>query len=216
MNWDWTSYWIGFATPFGVIIVVTVMVFIVSSAFEHPCDSECLSCDLTLSENDCRIVRWLKTLAHDLTPSHRHNRAQWLREVLAGRPCPPPVFLDDRGSVAASFDGRQPVRIDGREVVRTFGNDVFLLDDMLVRLPGWRRDNDRLVVPDVNACGMIRAGERGTIYPYMGVSVAVDGPDDGTIRILVPSHRPWRGERARRQWVSEAENLICERLDDRP
>ena len=210
------SYWIGFATPFGVIIVVTVMVFIVSSAFEHPCDSECLSCDLTLSENDCRIVRWLKTLAHDLTPSHRHNRARWLKEVLAGRPCPTPVFLDDRGSVAATFDGRHPTRIDGREVVRMFGNDVFLLDGMLVRLPGWRRENDRLIVPDVKACGTIRAGERGTIYPYVGVSVAVDAPDDGSIRIPIPSHRPWRGERARRQWVSEVENLICEQLDDQP
>ena len=213
---DWPSFWIGFATPFVIVVVVTLSVFAASSAFEHPCGSECLSCDLILSENDCRIVRWLKTLVHNLTPSHRHNRAQWLREVLAGRPCPPPVFLDDRGSVPAIFDGRQPVRIDGRDVVRMFGNDVFLLDGMLVRLPGWRRDNDRLVVPDIAACGMIRAGERGTIYPYMGVSVAVDGPDNGSIRIPIPVHRALRGDRARRRWVSETEDIICERLDDRP
>ena len=213
---DWPSFWIGFATPFVIVVVVALSVFASSSAFEHPCGSECLPCGRTISENDYRIVRWVKNLAHGMTPSHRHNRAQWLREVLAGRPCPPPVFLDDRGSVAASFDGRQPVRIDGREVVRTFGNDVFLLDGMLVRLPGWRRDNDRLVVPDIAACGMIRAGERGTIYPYMGVSVAVDGPDDGSIRIPIPVHRALRGERARRRWVSETEDIICERLDDRP
>lgn len=216
MNWDWPSYWIGFATPFGVIIVVAVMVFVVSSAFEHPCGSECLPCDRTISENDYRIVRWLKTLAHNLTPAHRHNRARWLKEVLAGRPCPAPVFLDDRGSVPAVFAGRKPVRIDGREVVRMFGNDVFLLDGMLVRLPGWRRENDRLVVPDAAACGMIRAGERGTVYPYMGVSVAVDGPDGGTIRIPVLSHRPWCSKRACRQWVRETEDLICEQVDDQP
>lgn len=213
MNWDWPSYWIGFATPF-VIIVVTVMVFVVSSAFEHPCGSECLPCDRTISENDCRIVRWLKELVHNLTPAHRRNRARWLREVLAGRPCPTPVFLDDRGSVPAVFAGRKPVRIDGREVIRMFGNDVFLLDGMLVRLPGWRRDGDRLVVPDVKACGMIRAGERGTVYPYMGVSVAVDGQDNGVIRIPMPSCRPWRGERARRKWIRETEDLICTQLDD--
>lgn len=63
-------------------------------------------------------------------------------------------------------------------------------------------------------CGMIRAGERGTVYPYMGVSVAVDGPDDGTIRIPMPSCRPWRGERARRKWIRETEDLICTQLDD--
>lgn len=211
---DWPSFWIGFATPFVIVVVVTLSVFAASAAFEHPCGSECLPCDLTLSENDCRIVRWLKTLVHNLTPSHRHNRAQWLREVLAGRPCPPPVFLDDRGSVAASFDGRQPVRIDGHKVIRMFGNDVFLLDDMLVRLPGWRRDNDRLVVPDAAACGMIRAGERGTVYPYMGVSVAVGGTNNGVIRIPMPSCRPWRGERARRKWIRETEDLICTQLDD--
>ena len=61
---------------------------------------------------------------------------------------------------------------------------------------------------------MIRAGERGTVYPYMGVSVAVDGPDDGTIRIPMPSCRPWRGERARRKWIRETEDLICTQLDD--
>lgn len=216
MNWDWPSYWIGFATPFGVVVIVTLSVFAGATAFEHPCSSDCLPCVRTVSENDCRIVRWLKTLAHGLTPSHRHNRARWMKGILAGRPCPAPVFLDDRGSVAVSFDGRRPTRIDGREVVRMFGNDVFLLDDMLVRLPGWWRDGDRLVVPDAAACGMIRAGERGTIYPYMGVSIAVDGTNNGVIRIPIPSCRPWRGERARRQWVSEAENLICEHLDDRP
>lgn len=206
MNWDWPSYWIGFATPFVIVAIVAVMVFVVSFAFEHPCGSECLPCDRTISENDCRIIRRVKELAHNLTPVHRRNHARWLREVLAGRPCPTPVFLDDRGSVAATFDGRHPVRIDGREVVRVFGNDVFLLDGMLVRLPGWWRDGDRLVVPDAAACGMIRAGERGTVYPYMGVSVAVDGPDDGTIRIPMPSCRPWRGERARRKWIRETED----------
>ena len=211
---DWPSYWLGFATPFAIVVVVALSVFAASSAFEHPCGSDCLPCDRTISENDCRIVRWVKNLAHNLTPSHRHNRAQWLREVLAGRPCPTPVFLDDRGSAVAAFDRGQPIRIDGREVVRMFGNDVFLLDGMLVRLPGWRRDNDRLVVPDIAACGMIRAGERGTIYPYMGVSVAVDGPDNGVIRIPMPARRPWRGERARRQWVRETEDLICTQLDD--
>ena len=75
MNWDWPSYWIGFATPFGVIIAVTVMVCVVSSEFEHPCDSECLPCDRTISENDYRIVRRVKELAHNLTPAHRHNPA---------------------------------------------------------------------------------------------------------------------------------------------
>lgn len=69
-------------------------------------------------------------------------------------------------------------------------------------------------MPDAAACGMIRAGERGTVYPYMGVSVAVDGPDDGTIRIPMPSCRPWRGERARRKWIRETEDLICTQLDD--
>lgn len=214
VNWDWPSYWIGFATPFVIVAIVAVMVFVVSFAFEHPCGSECLPCDRTISENDCRIIRRVKELAHNLTPAHRRNHARWLREVLAGRPCPTPVFLDDRGSVAATFDGRHPVRIDGREVVRVFGNDVFLLDGMLVRLPGWWRDGDRLVVPDAAACGMIRAGKRGTVYPYMGVSVAVGGPDDGTIRIPMPSCRPWRGERARRKWIRETEDLICTQLDD--
>lgn len=216
MNWDWPSYWIGFVTPFGVAIVVTVAGIAVSSAFERACSMDCLPCGRTISENDCRIVRWARNLAHGLTPSHRRNQARWMREVLAGRPCPTPVFLDDRGSVPAVFDGRKPVRIDGREVVRMFGNSVFLLDGMLVRLSGWRRDGDRLVVPNVKACGMIRAGERGTIYPYMGVSVAVDGPDGGTIRIPIPPHRPWRSERARRQWVRETEDLICEQMDDQP
>lgn len=211
---DWPSFWIGFATPFVIVVVVALSVFASSSAFEHPCGSECLPCDLTLSENDCRIVRWLKTLAHNLTPAHRRNHAQWLKGILSGRPCPTPVFLDDRGSVVAAFDRGQPIRIDGREVVRMFGNDVFLLDGMLVRLPGWRRDGDRLVVSDGKACGMIRAGERGTIYPYMGVSVAVDGPDDGSIRIPIPVHRALRGDRARRKWVREIEDLICEHLDD--
>ena len=213
---DWPSFWIGFATPFVIVVVVALSVFAASAAFEHPCGSECLPCDLTLSENDCRIVRWLKTLAHNLTPAHRRNHARWLKEVLAGRPCPTPVFLDDRRIAPAVFDGRQPISIDGHKVVRMFGNDVFLLDGMLVRLPGWRRDGDRLVVPDIAACGMIRAGERGTVYPYMGVSVAVDGPDGGTIRIPIPVHRALRGERACRQWVSETEDIICERLDERP
>lgn len=216
VNWDWPSYWIGFVTPFGVAIVVTVAGIAVSAAFERACSMDCLPCGRTISENDCRIVRWARNLAHGLTPSRRRNQARWMREVLAGRPCPTPVFLDDRGSMPAVFAGRKPVRIDGREVVRMFGNDVFLLDGMLVRLPGWRRDGDRLVVPDVKACGMIRAGERGTIYPYMGVSVAVDGPDGGTIRIPIPPHRPWRSERARRQWVRETEDLICEQMDDQP
>ena len=210
----WPSFWIGFATPVVIVVVVALSVFAASAAFEHPCGADCRPCRRTVSENDYRIVLLVKNLAHGLTPSHRFDRARWMKKVLAGRPCPTPVFLDDRGSVPAVFDGRKPVSVDGHEVIRMFSNDVFLLDGMLVRLPGWRRENDRLVVPDVKACGMIRAGERGTIYPYMGVSVAVDGPDNGVIRIPMPSRRPWRGERARRKWIRETEDLICTQLDD--
>lgn len=211
---DWPSYWLGVATPFGVVILVTVAGFIVSTAFEHPCGSECLACDRTISENDYRVVRRVRELAHDLTPSHRRSRARWMKEVLAGKPCPTPVFLDERGSTPAVFAGRRPIRIGGRRVVRAFGNDVFLLDGMLVRLPGWRRDGDRLIVPDAAACGMIRAGERGVVYPYLYEYVTVEGPDGGGIRIPIPPRRPWRGTRARRAWVRETENLICEQLDD--
>lgn len=50
MNWDWPSYWIGFATPFVIVAIVAVMVFVVSFAFEHPCGSECLPCDRDYDE----------------------------------------------------------------------------------------------------------------------------------------------------------------------
>lgn len=188
---DWPSYWIGFATPFALILtglLVFGLTVAARVAWDKPCSTDCLACQQAVALNDRRIVRFLKVRAHLLKPSHRRNRARWMRELWDGEGNAIPPFLSEDGTVRATFDKHHPTRIMRLDVHARFGNDILLLDRMLVRLPAWRRDGDLIRVPDPHACQTMLLNDIGSTGLQDGMLAVTSKDGRMIIRIPMPWH----------------------------
>ena len=206
MNWDWPSYWLGFATPFMIVLAGLLMFGLTVAArvaWDKPCSTDCCPCHVTVALDDRRIIRFLKVRIHLLKPSHRRNHHIWRRTLLDGRGRSMPPFLSGDGTVRATFDDHdRPTRVMRLNVQARFGNDILLLDGMLVRLPGWRRDGDLIRVPDPNACQTLPLEDIGSTALHDGM-LGVSSKDGRTV-IRIPMPRRIRTRTTARRWAAAA------------
>lgn len=203
---DWPSYWIGFATPFALLLtglLVFGLMVAARVAWDKPCSTDCPACQQTVALNDRRIIRFLKVRVHLLKPSHQRNHTRWMRELLDGEGNAIPPFLSGDGTVRATFDrSGRPVRIMRLDVHARFGNDILLLDRMLVRLPAWRRDGDLIRVPDPHACQTILLNDIGSTGLRDGMLAVTS--KDGRMIIRIPMPRRIRTRTTARRWAAAA------------
>ena len=118
-----------------------------------------------------------------------------------------PPFLSGDGTVRATFDDHdRPTRVMRLNVQARFGNDVLLLDGMLVRLPGWRRDGDLIRVPDPNTCQTLPLEDIGSTALHDGM-LGVSSRDGRTV-IRIPMPRRIRTRTGARRWACETSELL--------
>lgn len=210
MNWDWLSYWIGFATPFMIVLAGLLMFGLTVAArvaWDKPCSTDCCPCHVNVARDDRRIIRFLKVRIHLLKPSHRRNHHIWRRTLLDGRGRSMPPFLSGDGTVRATFDDHdRPTRVMRLNVQARFGNDILLLDGMLVRLPAWRRDGDLIRVPDPNACQTILLNDIGSTGLRDGMLAVTS--KDGRMIIRIPMPWPIRTRPGALKWADRVNTLL--------
>lgn len=202
---DWPSFWLGFATPFMIVLAGLLMFGLTVAArvaWDKPCSTDCCPCHVNVARDDRRIIRFLKVRIHLLQPSHRRNHRIWRRTLLDGRGRSMPPFLSGDGTVRATFDrSGRPVRIMRLDVHARFGNDILLLDRMLVRLPAWRRDGDLIRVPDPHACQTILLNDIGSTGLRDGMLAVTS--KDGRMIIRIPMPWPIRTRPGALKWAEE-------------
>lgn len=215
MRWNWLSYLSGVATLFAVVVAAAV-VYAIASDVSGMLRSNTLSCGIchrTLAEDKPRFLLMIRRWLHLLSPAHKRALRVWWRgtgpEDSDGNVDPARIV-----SMPATFDRKGRVTgINGHPVMAHWGNGVYLLEDMLLRIGPWKRGGGgiRTRLCEVRAIplGDIETLElRTRVGRYAVVSVC--SKDWSVIRIPSPHWQHWRlMPKNGREWCRAVSNTIC-------